>query len=162
MGGTAVTGACLEPLNPDPLEPSALIVQAGPVEDDYQFRFLHSRQEVSQLRFGQPVMLQAIIKDASDAPAQKGLVVFQYCSLKGRPPNDINRIDEAPLEACEVTGEGAWANLGSVSVNGSGVAEREVCCHLFTPTIGFRYKYLGQGSGIMNWAIIPQNFNWIE
>jgi hypothetical protein len=71
-------------------------------------------------------------------------------------------VDEAPLEECE-SGDAKWASLApNVPVNASGIALVEFCCPLITPTIGFRYKYLGQGSGIANWTIIPQNFYWVE
>ena len=68
------------------------------------------------------LILNAHITDSSGLPAQKGLVVFQYCSYKGLPPNDITRPDEAPLEAC-ADGSASWANLRSVhSINQSGDA----------------------------------------
>jgi Tol biopolymer transport system component len=46
-----------------------------------------------------PVILHAHIEDSTNNPANRGSVVFQYCSLKGRPPNDIDRVDEAPRAA---------------------------------------------------------------
>ena len=162
VAGAALLGACADQPESNSVEPSPLIVQAAPLEGSYEFQFRHAGQQVSQLSFGQPVTLHAIIKTGTGAAAQKGSVIFQYCSLKGRPPNDITRVDEAPFEACDVTAEGTWANLGSVPVNASGIAEWEFCCPQITPVIGFRYKYLGHGSGILNWTVTPQNFHWVE
>src|SRR5687768_13106137 len=51
--------------------------------------------------------LKATVEDAAGAPAESGTVTFQYCSFKGLPPNDIERADEAPKEACQ-SGEGTW------------------------------------------------------
>jgi hypothetical protein len=48
-------------------------------------------------------------------------VIFEYCSYKGRPPNDTTRADEAPAEAC-ASGEAIWKQLGTESVNESGDA----------------------------------------
>jgi hypothetical protein len=60
--------------------------------------------------------------EASGAPAQSGAVIFQYCSFKGLPPNDIERADEAPSAAC-ADGSATWANLpANVRVNASGDA----------------------------------------
>src|SRR6266511_4036672 len=70
----------------------------------------------------QELILGAHVEDAAGNAAQGGAVIFQYCSLKGLPPNDIERADEAPSAAC-ASGLGTWANLGSaVPVIASGDA----------------------------------------
>ncbi len=161
--GTSTMIACAEsPIAPTGVHQSALVtVTAQPVEGFYDLRFLNtSHVEVANLQFGQALILQAHITDAGGNPAQGGSVVFQYCSLKGYPPNDIEHVDEAPLEKCEVTGEGTWAHLATRDVDTSGNAEMTFCCSTITPTIGFRFKYLGQGSGIANRTSGPENFNW--
>jgi hypothetical protein len=163
IGGGLLLAACSEsPVAPKvPVETELVTVAGQPVLGTYEFHFLDpgTRQEVSSEPFGSAVLLQAHILGAS-GPVQSGIVVFQYCSRKGFPPNDINRIDEAPLEVCEA-GDGTWANLGTRSVDAFGNAELEFCCPQVTPTIGFRYKYLAQGSGISNWTVTPRNFNWL-
>jgi hypothetical protein len=108
--------------------------------------------------FGEAVILHAHIEDSSNIPADRGLVVFQYCSRPG-PSNDINRVDEAPREECD-SGDANWARLASVPVDAFGNAELEFCCPMITPTIGFRFKYLEQGSGILNLTINGEDFNW--
>jgi hypothetical protein len=108
------------------------------------------------------MVLKAHIQDSSGNPAQRGLVIFQYCSLKGLPPNDITRPDEAPLEACE-NGSATWAHLGTFKVNESGDAFDDFGVVLIPRTVGFRFRYQGQGSGIANSLSDPpqgQNFTW--
>ena len=106
------------------------------------------------------LVLKAHVQDSSANPAQRGLVIFQYCSLKGLPPNDITRPDEAPKEACE-NGSATWANLGAFKVNTSGDAFFDFGIVLIPRTVGFRFRYLGQGSRIPNGiSDPPQNFTW--
>jgi len=143
-------------------EESALVTRtAQPIPGSYELLFLDplTHQEVTMQSFGEAVTLHAQIDDASGIAADGGRVVFQYCSLKGRPSNDITRVDEVPFEKCE-SGEANWANLAGVPVNALGNAELVFCCPMITPTIGFRYTYMGQGSGIDNFTILPKNFNW--
>src|SRR5262249_2026835 len=87
----------------------------------------------------------------SGFPSDRGLVVFQYCSRPG-PSNDITRVDEAPTGECD-SGDANWARLASVPVDAFGNAELEFCCPMITPTIGFRFRYLGQGSDILRFTI---------
>ena len=50
--------------------------------------------------------------------------------------------------------------LESWQVNQSGDAYFDFCC-VYTPrTIGFRFRYLGQGSGTANGFSAWQNFTW--
>lgn len=97
---------------------------------------------------------------ASGGPAPSGTVIFQYCSYKGLPPNDIARADEAPSAACE-DGSATWANLPpGVPVNASGDAFRDFGVVMIPRTVGFRFRYLGQGSGIANGVSAPEDFTW--
>jgi hypothetical protein len=87
-------------------------------------------------------------------------VIFQYCSYKGLPPNDIARADEAPTAACE-DGSATWANLPrGVPVNASGDAYLDFGVVMIPRTVGFRFRYLGQGSGIANGVSAPEDFTW--
>ena len=133
---------------------------AQAIEGSYELKFLDplTRADVTMEPFGDAVILQAHIEDFSRTPADRGLVVFQYCSRPG-PSNDINRVDEAPREECD-SGDAKWARLASVPVDTSGNAELEFCCPRITPTIGFRFTYLGQGSGILKSTTMGENFNW--
>jgi hypothetical protein len=97
---------------------------------------------------------------ASGVPAGSGTVIFQYCSYKGLPPNDITRADEAPSAACD-DGSASWANLPpGVPVTGSGDAYRDFGVVRIPRTVGFRFRYLGQGSGIANGVSVSRDFTW--
>jgi len=98
--------------------------------------------------------------EASGAPAQSGMVIFQYCSYKGLPPNDIARADEAPSAACE-DGSATWANLPrGVATDASGNAYLDFGLVMIPRTVGFRFRYLGQGSGIANGVSASADFTW--
>ena len=86
--------------------------------------------------------------------------MFQYCSLKRRPPNDIDRVDEAPLEECAAN-NAKGVLLANVPVDEFGNAELVFCCPMITPTIGFRFTYQPQGSVIAKHTVDPENFNWV-
>ena len=106
------------------------------------------------------LILGAHVEDGTGAAAQSGAVTFQYCSLKGLPPSDIERADEAPSAAC-ANGSATWANLpASVPVNASGDAYLDFGFVLIPRTVGFRFRYLGQGSGIANDTSAPEDFKW--
>lgn len=151
-----------------PYEPDRQGPMARAVLGVYELTFLGGGQEVSTL----PVCtatacpelaLKATVQALDGAPAQSGMVTFQYCSLKGVPPNDIERADEAPKEACE-TGDANWASLGSVRVilvDGAPQFPPLSFGSVQIPrTVGFRFKYSSQGSGIAGAASDPENFTW--
>jgi len=105
------------------------------------------------------LILNAHITDASTGlPAQGGLVMFQYCSYKGLPPNDISRPDEAPLEAC-ANGTATWKNLATLKVDQSGDVFLNFGVVIIPRTVGFRFLYKGQGT-IANGKSDPENFTW--
>src|SRR5215203_4843621 len=93
--------------------------------------------------FGTGAILDAYVLDAFSAPATSGSVVFYYCSLQGNP---------APSETC-LTGGGRWRRYGSSGIIGAGPNQGHALL-TFTEsqpsgtTIGFRFKFSGQGSGI--------------
>src|SRR5262245_4580944 len=142
-------------------EQSSLVTQTAQASEGfYDLMFLDPRThlEVQNEPFGEAMILHAHMADASNFPADRGLVVFQYCSRPG-PSNDINRVDEAPKGECD-SGDANWARLASVPVDAFGNAELEFCCPRITPTIGFRFRYLGQGSDILRFTIPGENFKW--
>jgi hypothetical protein len=134
---------------------------ARAVAGSYELSFYTSGLvPVSSLPVFQELVLGAHVADASGAPAQGGLVTFQYCSYKGLPPNDITRADEAPSAAC-ATNEAKWANLASVPVDASGNAYMNFGFVSIPRTVGFRFRYTGQGSGIANGVSAPADFTWV-
>lgn len=134
---------------------------ARSVSGSYQLSFFaNGLVPVTSLSVFQELILGARVADGSGAPAQGGLVTFQYCSYKGGPPNDMNRADEAPSAAC-ATREASWANLVSVPVDGSGNAYMNFGFVRIPRTVGFRFKYTAQGSGISNGASGPLDFTWV-
>ena len=138
----------------------------------YQLSFTARRagilEEVSSLVVGRDeLILKAFVSNSSGAPAQKGTVIFEYCSYKGGPPNDITRPDEAPKEACE-QGLGNWARLGSFSLSPGtcGPTLTGSTCWNFgivqiPRDVGFRFRYSPQGSGIAAGTSESKNFTWV-
>src|SRR5437667_7607763 len=123
-------GAVVACSGQSPVSSDALIADLSlpsqPVTGSYQLSFFKSGpsglEPVSSLPvLNDELILGAHVEDQSGSPAQRGMVIFQYCSLKGLPPNDITRADEAPSQNCE-DGSATWANLGSASVDASGNA----------------------------------------
>ena len=113
------------------------------------------------------LILQASVTTSAGSAAQAGTVAFEYCSYKGRPPNDINRADEAPKEACEL-GTASWARLTSLSVDagtcpalGPGYACMNFGVVRLPRDVGFRVRYASQGSGIASGTSQSKNFTWI-
>jgi hypothetical protein len=124
-------------------------------------------QPVSTLPAGDgELILNAHVAQSSGAPAQTGSVIFEYCSLKGLPPNDITRADEAPSDAC-ATGLGSWARLSTVQISAGtcpGLGPGNACMTFgvvrLPRTVGFRFRYLGQGSVIASGVSAPMDFTW--
>jgi len=107
------------------------------------------------------LILGAHVANGSGTAATGGSVTFQYCSFKGLPPNDITRADEAPSSACD-SGSAVWKNLGTVKVNGSGDAFITFGIVQIPRTVGFRFRYAAQGSGIANGVLQPpKDFTWL-
>jgi hypothetical protein len=124
---------------------------AAPPEKEagtYELTFLWSSPEL---------ILWAHIESAS-GNAPDGVVVFQYCSYKGLPPNDITQPDEAPSSAC-ADGSGRWRNLGRVDVGANGDAFWNFGAIQVVNIIGFRYLY-SRGSVVANATTDPED--WIR
>ena len=144
-----------------PRPPAEVAVLARAVSGSYQLSFFdNGLQPVASLTVFQELILGAHVADGSGAPAQGGSVTFQYCSYKGGPANDINRPDEAPSAAC-ATREASWANLTSVAVDGSGNAYMNFGFVSIPRTVGFRFKFTGQRSGIASGVSAPSDFTWV-
>jgi hypothetical protein len=124
-------------------------------------------QPVSSLTvMSQELILAARVTDAAGNTATSGTITFDYCSYKGLPPNDITRADEAPLEACR-DGSADWARLTAIRLDtsgcprlGPGYACMDFGIVRIPRTIGFRFRYSAQRSGIASGTSDPQNFQW--
>ena len=109
---------------------------------------------------GAELILGALVTDVAGAPAQGGSVTFQYCSLKGLPPHDITRADEAPSSAC-ASGDGDWARLTTVPVDASGHAYMDFGIVMLPRTIGFRFAYTRKGGAVSSGVSAPADFTWV-
>jgi len=105
------------------------------------------------------LILGAHVADDVGVPAQRGSVTFQCCSLKGLPPNDITRPDEAPSANC-ADGSAMWANLGSAPVDELGNAYQVFGVVQIPRTVGFRCLYRAQGSLIDSDLCPQKDFTW--
>ena len=155
-----------------PATPSALVAESQARQPQgapgtYELGFFKvgaggAFEPVTSLPLGGPELIlgaRVYVQGHPELPAQSGAVTFEYCSLKGGPANDPTRIDEAPLEAC-ANGTGSWARLGTERVTSAGEAYKFFGVVRFTPTIGFRFRYSDQGSGVASGGSDPVNFNW--
>ena len=174
---TVAVGGCSgqSPVSPDPGfatagDLSARRPPAAPGVYDLSFNLLGNGtyEEVSSLPVrSRELILKAYVTDSTGLPAQKGRVTFEYCSFKGGPPNDIERADEAPKEACE-QGTARWSRLASISVTAGScpfLADGYACMNFgivqIPRDIGFRIRYEPQGSGIAAGTSVPENFTWV-
>ena len=114
----------------------------------------------------QELILRAYIADAFGVPAQSGTAVFEYCSYRGGPPNDIERADEAPKEACDA-GIATWRRLRSIDVTAGSCPHLSVgnACINFgivriPRDVGFRMRFNGKRSGIDSGMSEEANFTW--
>jgi len=98
------------------------------------------------------LVLKAHVEISSGQPAQRGSVIFQDCELKNHP---------APFEACD-SGSGTWSFISTMHVDTNGNAEVDYGLVSTPTTIGFRFRYLGQGSGIANGVSAPMDVTWVQ
>src|SRR5215204_590390 len=123
----------------------------------YELHFYASRLGVLEETSTMPVMsgeliLRAYVADAFGVPAQSGTATFEYCSYKRLPPNDIERADEAPKEACDA-GIATWKRLWNVDIGncprfGAGSACLNFGVVRIPRDVGFRFRFNGKRSGI--------------
>ena len=112
------------------------------------------------------LILRAYVADASGVPALSGTAVFEYCSYKGRPPNYIERADEAPKEACDA-GLASWRRLSSREVDAStcpGFGTGNACMNFgivrIPRDVGFRFRFSGRRRDIDPGVSAAANFTW--
>lgn len=162
-----------------PLEPSASALTGSvgariePVPGVYNLSFWARVGGTWQALSSLPVLsaemvLRADVTDGAGTPATQGTVIFEYCSYKKGPANDITRPDEAPKEACE-QGTASWARLQSVSIDGDGGCRAlggGSACAFFglvriPRMVGFRYRFASGRSGIASGTSPALNFTWV-
>jgi hypothetical protein len=108
------------------------------------------------------LLLWAQVRDSSGVLATGGAVIFQACR-RGGTDYTVWR----PSAEC-ASGQANWVHLATVSVEeGCPPFAPEVgnACRIFgtmpaPTTIGFRYRYIGQGSGIANGESASQDMTW--
>jgi hypothetical protein len=147
-----------------PFQPTA----AQPVPGNYVISFLSNGAPISStLPVGEELVLKAHVTDSSNVDAQLGAVAFQVCSRKGG--RSLIKLDPGPSSDCDVDGTGTWVHLYTAKVNAGLCPEEEgpgfVCVNwgfISSPrTIGFRFRYTGQGSGIANGISQPKDASWV-
>jgi hypothetical protein len=144
-------------------QPTSRVAATGiGVAGTYTLGFFDSwLRPVTSLVVGGPeLILGAHVADAAGSPATRGSVTFEYCSYKGLPPNDITRADEAPSIAC-ATGAGSWERMLSIAVNDSGNAYMNFGFVMIPRTVGFRFRYSSQNSGIASGTSAAYDFTWV-
>ena len=145
---------------------STALQAASTVAGSYELFFISGGQIVATLPVCgasscQELSLRAHVESIF-GPADRGTVTFQYCSFKGRPPNDITRADEAPSSACEVDGTGRWANLGSIRLKEARDVDMNFGVVQIPRTVGFRFRYSPQGGDIASGVSAAEDFIWTE
>lgn len=110
--------------------------------------------------FNQELTLDAHITDTDPEPnpALNGVVVFEYCSLKGLPRNDITQPDETSSSAC-ADGSGRWIRLRGRFPVSNGHALMNFGLVQVVNVIGFRYTY-SRGTEIADGSSGP--VDWIR
>jgi hypothetical protein len=99
---------------------------------------------------GTYLVLKSEVRDDSGNLAQSGSVRYEYCWSQG---------DYAPSSSCD-SGSGTWRRHMTVRVDPIGSLVGFGSCS--TPrTIGFRFTYSGQGSGIANGVSQSKDFTWV-
>ena len=109
-------------------------------------------------QFSGELVLDAHVTDNEQNPALDGVVIFDYCSFKGLPRNDISQPDEAPISAC-ADGSGRWVRLRARVPVSNGHALLNFGVVQVVNVIGFRGRYT-RGSEIADSPFGP--VDWIR
>lgn len=159
---TACSGSPVSPSETLGAQPGAASSQARPglPVGSYELRFMDTRLNIitsMAVQTGE-LVLNAHILDANGQPAQDGTAIFEYCSYRGLPTNDINRADEAPASACQDPSVARWRQIGSFGVS-NGDAYLDFGVVRIPRTIGFRLRYM-RSSHIAPGTTDPADFVW--
>jgi hypothetical protein len=143
------------------------IVKSAP--GTYELSFLtHNNQPIpeSTLFVGEELVLKAHVEDSFQSPALRGSVTFQVCSRRGG--RSLFQMDPAPSRECDVEGTGTWISLITMKVDAGtcpGAGPGNACVnfgYISSPrTIGFRFRYAEQGSGIASAISQPKDASWV-
>lgn len=134
--------------SPDGVQDVSTLARA--VAGSYELSFFATAPEL---------ILQAhVFTESGDA--QGGRVTFQICLLRGGPTLQMVPL---PSSECESGGSGTWVHLATVEMGtcpslGSGYACIDFGVAPSTATVGFRFRYVGQGGGIANGVSAPLDF----
>jgi hypothetical protein len=163
FAGAALAGCSSEsPVTPAGLSAAVSDLSARPGSSAaglYQLSFLQNGQPVQSLVIGQRVILKGrVVNASSGAPATDGAIVFQYCSRPG-PKGNITRADEAPRAECDA-GSAKWVTLVSIGVNENGEAFGGLGPVQIPRTIGFRFLFRSEKSGIAGGGSPELDFTW--
>ena len=144
--------------------------QAQGLPGTYQLSFCPG----SILYVNEEVIFHAYVADSLGVPAMAGSVVFQICSRGGVRGGSGAGTDPQPSSACDIDGTAQWVRIysplkvrawagsclpclpngtGNVCTGFGGVAHSR--------TIGFRFKYSAQGSGIANGISEAKDVTWL-
>ncbi len=151
---------------------ATITAHAQGVPGTYELSFCTPGQPIGSILYvGQELILHAYVADSSGTPASGGGVIFQVCTRGG----DSHQ-DPQPSSACDIDKTATWTSLHGLSkVPSVSPSCLEQGCPPAGPgnacgfwgavahprTIGFRFKYLGQGSGIANGISEPKDATWI-
>ena len=167
---TAALVACSDqspaaPSTPGAVSSSVPNAQAAP--GTYTLYLIdNSGQIISSLPAGSPgceLVLWGQVKDSSGAPAQKGTVHFEACMRGGA---DVSAW--RPSAECD-SGVATWRHFANQNVDEgtcsavtpeSGNACIAYGCRANPITIGFRFKFIGQGA-IANGFSASQDMTWV-
>jgi hypothetical protein len=149
---------------------SPIAPAAQPTPGTYELSFLRSDGQPinpdSTLFVGEELVLQAHVTDGSLVDAQSGAVTFQYCSRQGG--RSLLQTDPAPSSACDIDGTGHWIFITTFKVDAGtcpGLGTGYACVNfgaIGSPrTVGFRYRFTGQGSGIANATSEARDVSWV-
>jgi hypothetical protein len=121
-------------------------------------------QVVSTLPVGHELVLRADVA-SSAGPALRGSVQFQVCGTGG---HSLQRLDPVPFSECDSGGSANWIPITTFSVAAGtcpGTGPGSACVNwgsvTHPRTIGFRFKYVSQGSGVQSGQSLPADFSWV-
>lgn len=137
-------------------------VAPGATSEHPQPEILLSQPELGQydLEFlwnGTALTIVAHVRAAGGGAPDGGTAVLQYCSYNGFPTDDITQPDEAPSSACDDR-SAHWNTLTRLTLNSSGDATLPFGPVSVVTVIGFRLRYIGEGSGVMNSTLVEDWF----
>ncbi|HET9219247.1 MAG TPA: hypothetical protein VFR18_19840 [Terriglobia bacterium] len=146
---------------------SVLLAAPPSVPGIYELSFLTNGQPTESILFvGDELVLKAHVTDSFGAPALGGSVTFQFCSRGGG--KSYFQMDPAPSRECDIDRTGTWKSLLSMKVNpgtcpdeGPGFACMNFGFISSPRTIGFRFVYREQRSGIESGISTSKDAEWV-